>query len=453
MAGGIVLHVPFSITDARDVYRIVSISECKIYFVDPGKRNEYLDIILQLHTYSMEHSNFSTLVSLRKCEHLTSSDDVPGILEMKEEIEVEFPALYPEDEIIIFTTSGSTGKPKMVPKSHFHITSSRMPFSGKIYNDRPFAWVGGFPIRTLFQGIPKVFSDSSYGTKGKDTMKIWEIIKEEQCRAAALFPYYLSDLVAHKENYKDSFKLDMVFTGGQLIENIHTEVVGVFTKSLIVTYASTEVFGVSVLPRITMPGNMKVGDVGTPIPGVEVKIIDGNDNVLTKRENGELCVRKIGGFEKYYDNPALTNEAILPGKWFRSGDIAHINEDNHIIIKGRIKDCICRGTRKIIPKSIEEIIRTMDGMKNVIVIGVPDKRLYEEICVCYVTDQNFKISPSDVKHFCMEHFIGEDAIDGLGEMPKYFIRFHTLPMIANGKIDKRQLRSDAMKLLELDDDM
>jgi acyl-CoA synthetase (AMP-forming)/AMP-acid ligase II len=95
----------------------------------------------------------------------------------------------------------------------------------------------------------------------------------------------------------------------------------------------------------------------------------------------------------------------------------------------------------------------MNGMQIVIAVGVPDKRLYEEVCICYVTDSGNDISPNDVKKFCMENFIGRDALDGLGEMPKYFLRFHSLPKLSNGKINKRQLSIDAIQLLGLNDEM
>ncbi|XP_048741574.2 medium-chain acyl-CoA ligase ACSF2, mitochondrial-like [Ostrea edulis] len=453
MAGGIVVHVPFSITDTSDVYEIVSKAECKGFLIDPGKRNEYLEMILQLNACLMKHSNVSPLIFLRKSKYFSSYDDLQGVLQSEEEIEVEFPTLYPEDEIVIFTTSGSTGKPKMVPKTHFHATNNHMMSSGKTYNDRPFAWIGGCPILTVFQGLPRVFCDSSIAIEGHSTMKIWEVIKEEKCTSAILLPYFLLDLVAKEANYKDSFQLDVVVTGGQPIDNLHAKIVGVYTKTLSNLYGLTEAFFASVLPPISTAAEMKTGDVGKPIPGIEVKIIDGDGNVLRKHENGELCIRSICGLEKFYRNTGNTDEVLLPGKWFRSGDIAHINEDNHIILKGRMKEYISRGTRKIMPSSIEEVIITMNGIRNAIVVGVPDKRLYEEVCVCYVTDPGHEISPTDVKQFCLENFVGHDAIDGLGEMPMYFIRFHSLPMLVNGKINKNQMRINAIQQLELLDQM
>jgi acyl-CoA synthetase (AMP-forming)/AMP-acid ligase II len=453
MAGGVVVHVQFITTDAREVYDIATAADCKAFFTDPGEQDEYLDMVIQLNSYIEENVVGAPLIFLRKSEALIKNDYVAGILQLKEEIHIEFPTLYPEDDFVIFTTSGSTGKPKMVPITHFQAVNNEIPWKGKSYNDRPFSWVAGSSMTSVYFGIPKVFCDSSVALEGVSTIKIWNIIKEEGCTSALLLPYFLADLVDHKDVYEDSFKLDSIVVAGQQVDNLHSQVLGIFTKTLLVAYGSTETLMVSAHPPITTSTEMRVGDVGIPIPGVEVKIIDEERNVLRKGENGELCMRSIFGFEKYYKSTEFTETVVMPGKWFRSGDIANINEDNHILIKGRIKDCISRGTRKIMPSSIEDVIITMKGIKNVVVVGVPDKRLFEEICVCYVTDPEQEISPNNVKEFCVEKFIEHDAIDGLGEMPKYFLLFRSLPKLGNGKIDKLQLRNTATQQLGLSDQM
>jgi fatty-acyl-CoA synthase len=453
MAGGVVVHASFSVRDAMEVCEIASIAECKAFVVDPGKVNEYIEMISQLSEYMVENPNVSALILLRTSEHFTSYDDLGGILQLKEESGIDFPTLYPEDEIVMFTTSGSTGKPKMVSKTHFQATNFHFIFTEKTYNDRPFAWTAGSLILSVYLGTPRVFSDSVVATEGHNTIKIWEIIKEEMCTRAILLPYFLADLVVLEENYKNSFKLDTIITSGQLVDSFHTKVVGGFTKTLSIVYGLTEMVPVSETSLIAIANEFQAGDVGKPMPGVEVKIIDGNGNVLRKGEDGELCIRSMLGFEKYYKDTVITDKVLLAGKWFRSGDIAHVNEDNHIVIKGRINDCISRGTRKIWPSNIENIIMKMNGLKDVIVVGVPDKRLYEEICVCYVTSPGHNILPTEVKQYCIENFIEHDAIDGLGEMPKYFHRFHSLPKLGNGKVNKIQLRNDAVQQLKLDDQM
>ncbi|XP_048742859.2 medium-chain acyl-CoA ligase ACSF2, mitochondrial-like [Ostrea edulis] len=386
MAGGVAVQVPFDITDARDVHEIASIAECKAFLLDPVRNNEYVDMILQLIAYTKDDSNLSTFAFLRKSKHLTSYDDMPGILQLNE-TDVEFPTLYPEDDIVVFTTSGSTGKPKMIPKTHFQATNNGMIFSEKTYNDRPFTWLAGCPIFTVYQGYSRIFCDSSVATEGHRTMRIWEVIKEEDCTSALLSPNFLLYLVSHGDNYKNSFKLDTVITTGEMVDNVHTKVVGVFTKSLTVLYGSTETSRISVLPPITTAGEKRVGDVGIPISGIEVKVIDGGGNILRKGESGELCIRSICGFEKYYKDTDLTDEVLLSGKWFRSGDIVCLDKNNHILIKGRVTEFICRGTKKIMPGSIEEVIQKKNG--NDLAGGrvIPDPILCEKITSTVAPDE------------------------------------------------------------------
>jgi acyl-CoA synthetase (AMP-forming)/AMP-acid ligase II len=127
MAGGVVVHMPFHTHEVRDVYEIASIAECNAFLIDPGKRDQYVDTILQLIALIRrpylnedcigEKSNDLTVVLLRENDRLTAYDDLPGILQL-DETDVELPILYPEDDIAIFTTSGSTGKPKMCVEVH-----------------------------------------------------------------------------------------------------------------------------------------------------------------------------------------------------------------------------------------------------------------------------------------------------------------------------------------------
>lgn len=464
MAGGVVVHVTLSITDVKDLWEIFSSADCKAFLIDPGKGEKYLDMIFQLialfrrrrpsRDYKDINSNDPTLVFLRKSEHLTSYEDLPGVLQMKE-MEVEFPTLYPEDEIMIFTTSGSTGKPKMVSHTHFDVNNvelgperpKALTLAGKMYNDRPFAWGAGSPILAVCRGETRVFCDSSIVTEKSSTMKIWEVIREEKCTTALLMPSFLADLISQKENYKESFKLQAIITTGQPIENYHTQVIDTYARFLIFGYGSTESSMISMLPPITSAGTIKAGDVGTPIPGTEVKVIGENLNVLKKGETGEICIRSRYLFNGYYQNEDLNKEAFLPGKWFRSGDVGHITKDGHIIIEGRTKDVISRGTQRIMPCTIEDVILQMNGIKFAIVVGVPDKRLYEEVCVCYVTEPGFDLSPSDLKQFCKDNFVMYDSTGGLAEAPTYFLRFCKIPLLDVGKINKRKVKADAIQRL------
>lgn len=467
LAGGVAVHVTISVTDARDLWDIFHEADCKAFLIDPGKGEAYLDAIFQLlalfrrrrpsRDYKDIDSNDATVLFLRQVDGIQSYRDLPGIQKM-EDSRVQLPPLYPEDEILIFTTSGSTGKPKMVSHSHFDVTNidlfEKEPTSEsireKMYNDRPFGWVGGSPVIQVSNGITRVFSDSSVAIKGADVMKVWNMIKDEGCSKALLMPYCLGDLISLKDCYKDEFKLDVILCGGQMIDNYYTQVVGVYTKSLVVVYGSTEAGFVTMGSALDEGDVLEIGDVGGPCGGVELKVVDENGKVVPREVSGELCIRSRMTFKGYFKNEEINKTSFLGDKWFRSGDTAMITENGSVFIQGRIKDIISRGTRKIMPDSVEDVIIQMGGLLHVAVVPVPDRRLYEEVCLCFVPEkkEDVTVTVNDVKRFCEEHFEVRQSADGLGEKPTYFLQFESFPMLTTGKPNKRKIKLEAEKRIK-----
>jgi len=88
-------------------------------------------------------------------------------------------------------------------------------------------------------------------------------------------------------------------------------------------------------------------------------------------------------------------------------------------------------------------------MKHVVVIPVPDKRLYEEVCVCFVSHENCNVNADDVKKYCEQNMFKEKAVDGVGDMPTYFLQFDDFPMVMTGKPNKLKLRLEAMQRLDI----
>eukprot|EP00105_Crassostrea_gigas_P037871 XP_019922019.1 PREDICTED: acyl-CoA synthetase family member 2, mitochondrial [Crassostrea gigas] len=387
LAGGVAVHVTISVTDARDLWDIFRQADCKAFLIDPGKGEAEVDGIQGYR-------------------------NLQGILEM-EDTDVQLPVLYPEDEILIFTTSGSTGKPKMVPHSHFDVNNidHRGVHSRKDLQ-RPAVWLA------------------------------------EQCSKALLMPYCVGDLIALKDSYTDDFQLDVILCGGQIIDNFYTQVVGVYTKNLVVVYGSTEAGFVTMRPPIQEGDTLEIGDIGGPVGGVELKTVDDSGNVLPRGVPGGLCIRSRMVFKGYFQNEEGNKVSLTGNRWFRSGDIAAITNDNNVVIQGRIKDIISRGTRKIMPDAVEDVVIQMSDLLHVAVVPVPDKRLYEEVCLCFVTDRNSDVTVDDVKRFCEEHFEVRQSADGLGERPTYYFKFDSFPMLGTGKPNKRMIKMDAENRLK-----
>lgn len=447
MAGGVVVHVTSSAADASDLQEIMVVTECRGILIDPETNRKQLEIITRL----LESFSPLIVVFLRGTTEFWDYDHLPSIIE-KEETDTILPNLSPEDDILVFTTSGSTGKPKIICHSHFGVLNNAF-FQGPmrphtLYNDRPFGWITGSPLVNIAYGTTRVFADSSIGVKGGDPMKIWDLIREEKCSHALLMPYLLADLISCKDRNTDGYMLDAILLGGQIIDQSYSRVLGVYSETLCIGYGLTENGGVTTLsPDIRRGDPIVTGDVGVPCEGVEIKIIDDTGSTLPRDQPGELCIRSRVAFHEYYKNPEVTRATFIAGGWFRSGDIAVITQAGRIVIKGRIKNVISRGTRKIFPDAIEKVVNEMDGISHVVVVGVPDKRLFEEICVCFVAKAQSDVTEDDVKDYCSKHFDVTNAADGMGEMPTYFLIFKDFPMLDSGKPNKKEIQTEAVRRL------
>ena len=176
----------------------------------------------------------------------------------------------------------------------------------------------------------------------------------------------------------------------------------------------------------------KVGAIGVPGYRWECKIVDENGNVVKQGDIGELCVKGPGVMTCYYNDEKATNEVLKDG-WLFTGDMAMQDEDGFYFLVDRKKDVIVSGGENIYPVQIEDFIRKNNAVKDVAVIGLPDKRLGEITAAVIEVKDGFKLSEDEVNDFCLE-------------LPRYKrpkqIIFEPIPRNATGKIDKKVLRKE-----------
>ena len=122
--------------------------------------------------------------------------------------------------------------------------------------------------------------------------------------------------------------------------------------------------------------------VGPAIPHTELKVVDpATGKTVPVGEQGEICARGYQIMRGYYNNEKATKEAVDEAGWLHTGDIGLMREDGAFKITGRIKDMIIRGGENIYPREIEEFLYTNPKIRDAQVIGVPDRKMGEEICV------------------------------------------------------------------------
>ncbi len=174
----------------------------------------------------------------------------------------------------------------------------------------------------------------------------------------------------------------------------------------------------------------KVGAIGKAGYLWETKILDENGNEVEKGKVGELALKGDGVMKCYYKNPAATDE-ILKGEWLLTGDMAKEDEDGFIYLVDRKKDVIISGGENLYPVQIEDHLRAYDKVKDVAVIGLPDKRLGEIAAAIIEIKEGLTCGEEEINEFCMS-------------LPKYKrprrIIFAKVPRNPTGKIEKPKLR-------------
>lgn len=174
----------------------------------------------------------------------------------------------------------------------------------------------------------------------------------------------------------------------------------------------------------------KVGAIGKAGYGWNTKIVDENGIEVVKGEVGELCVEGPGLMTCYYNDPKATTEVLKDG-WLFTGDMAMEDEDGFIFLVDRKKDVVISGGENIYPVQIENFLRTCDKIKDVAVIGVPDKRLGEATAAIIEVKDGCQCSEEEINDFCLK-------------LPRYkrphHIIFADIPRNPTGKIEKPKLR-------------
>lgn len=175
------------------------------------------------------------------------------------------------------------------------------------------------------------------------------------------------------------------------------------------------------------------GSIGVPIPGVEMKLINPDPKKWTNAEGdvGEIAIKGHNVMKGYYGRPEATAQALKDG-WFRSGDLARVDDDGWYYIVDRSKDMIVRGGYNVYPREIEEHLLTHADVSLCAVIGVPHESLGEEIQAVVIRVAGSTLTEGELVAWAKE---------GLAAY-KYprIVKFRdTLPMTATGKILKREL--------------
>ena len=194
-----------------------------------------------------------------------------------------------------------------------------------------------------------------------------------------------------------------------------------------------ERYGMSeTLMNISNPyeGERRPGSVGFPLPGVSVRIVDGEGKRVADGTIGELHVRGPNLFAGYWRRPEATAEAMTADGWFRTGDLGERSADGYYTLRGRRTDLIISGGFNLYPREIEEVLLEYPGVREAVVCGAPDQRRGEVPIAYLVSDQ--PLDEAALEALCRRSLASF-------KVPRAFLRVEALPRNAMGKVVKNLL--------------
>ena len=213
-------------------------------------------------------------------------------------------------------------------------------------------------------------------------------------------------------------------------------------RGIVSVYGQTECAPGNTMSAWTDPLDVRTNTVGYAFPFVECKVIDPETGEeVGVGENGEFCARGYNTMKGYYKMPDATGDTVDAEGWLHSGDLACKDENGCYRITGRLKDMIIRGGENIYPKEIEEFIYTHPGVRDVQVIGVPDKKYGEEVMACIILKEKGSMTEAEMTSYIM-------ASMARHKVPRYIRFVDAFPMNAAGKILKYKMREEAAEYIK-----
>ncbi|MBP1548360.1 MAG: acyl--CoA ligase [Oscillospiraceae bacterium] len=350
-------------------------------------------------------------------------------------------AISDEDNAAIYFSSGTTGFPKAILHSHQSLMHSCRVEQNHHSQTRDDVFLC---IPPLYHTGAKMhwFGSLLSGSKavllkGVSPETILDTVSKEKCTIVwLLVPWALDILEAIDTGKVDPKNYDLsqwrlMHIGAQPVpQSLINRWKAYFPDHQYDTnYGLSESIGPGCV-HLGVENIHKVGAIGIPGYGWEVKIIDENGNDVPDGDVGELAVKGPGVMKCYFNNPQATAEVLHDG-WLWTGDMARRDEDGFYFLVDRKKDVVISGGENLYPVEIENFMSKFDKIKDVAVIGLPDKRLGEIAAAIVELKDGMECTEEEINEFCLG-------------MPRYKrprkIIFAPVPRNATGKIEKPRLR-------------
>jgi long-chain acyl-CoA synthetase len=343
-----------------------------------------------------------------------------------------------EDTAVILYTSGTTGTPKGAELTHSNLRRN-VEAATALFDMSPDDVVfGGLPFFHSFGQTCALNATISRG--GTITLlprfepeKAFEVIQRDKVTILEGVPTMYSALINHPAGDAcDTSSLRVCVSGGSALPG---EVLRGFEEKF--DAAILEGYGLSEtspLASFNHPDReRKVGSIGTPIEGVEMKVVDDDGKEVPQGEVGEIAIKGHNVMKGYWQRDDATQEVMRDG-WFHTGDMATIDDDGYFFIVDRKKDLIIRGGYNVYPREIEEVLYEHPAVAEAAVVGVPHGELGEEVGAAVTLKEGESIDEDTLRDFIKEQVAAY-------KYPRQIWFVDELPKGPTGKILKREIQT------------
>jgi long-chain acyl-CoA synthetase len=343
-----------------------------------------------------------------------------------------------DDDAVILYTSGTTGRPKGAELTHAGLTrNARLTAVTLLHAGPGDVVMGCLPLFHVF-GLTCALNATIIGggtltlLPRFDPAAALEIIGRDKVTIFEGVPTMYAAMLHHPASAQaDSSSLRVCVSGGSAMPvEVMREFEQAFGCMILEGYGLSET---SPVASFNHPGKVrKPGSVGTPVEGVEMRVVSDGGAELPAGEIGEIVIRGHNVMKGYWGNPAATAEAITGG-WFRTGDLARVDDDGYFSIVDRKKDLIIRAGYNVYPREIEEVFYEHPAVAEAAVIGIPDQDLGEEVCAAVKLKPGATATPAKLRSFVRDRVAPH-------KYPRHLWLVPDLPKGPTGKILRREVQ-------------
>ena len=342
-----------------------------------------------------------------------------------------------DDLAALMYTGGTTGRAKGVMLSHANLWEAgkaaqevgHVPGIARSLVPLPLSHAFGLLVTVIGLHAPE--PSATVLMRWFEPTRFLELVQEHRVQISAVVPSMLQLLLGQPlEDYELSSLRFLACGAAPLPQDVVAELGRRLPHvQLREGYGLTETAGfVSTNP----PGRIRLGSVGLPAAGVELRVVDEEEREVAAGEVGEICCRSPFLMQGYWRAPELTRATIVDG-WLRTGDLGYVDEDGYLYVVDRKKDLIIRGGFNVFPRDVEDALLEHPAVALAGVVGRPDERHGEEVVAVVSLRNGSDVAADDLVAFAKERIGGYKYPREVRIVPE-------VPLTPVGKVDRKALR-------------